>query len=244
MDCLENGEATMRVLLSLLNANLKLHAHAARVLDKAVDRQRFVLRQNYIVDEHAFFQAYLALREVEVRELRLLHETALLSQLLVREEAARRLEHKLEQTYKAQEEGDGKKAVVVSKKELKKQEKTVNKDRKLVHKNAEAIVEIFLEQHEAIVRASALFRALDPKFVLLHRRADRKILKTYARAGDSAHKLHKLVLEEVMNARPLALAHALEAHRSKMRHHMTRLSKARRHFTAFIHHHFPMIGAL
>jgi hypothetical protein len=234
----------MRVLLSLLKANLKLHAHAARVLDKAVDRQRFVLRHDYIVDEHAFFRAYLALREVEVRELRLLHETALLAQLLVREEAARKLEKKLEQTYKAQEEGDGKKAVIVSKKELRKQEKTVNKDRRLVHKNGEEIVEIFLAQHEAIVRASALFRALDPKFVLLHRRADRKILKTYARAGDSAHKLRKLVLEEIESARPLALAHALEAHRSKMRHHMTRLSRARRHFTACIHQQLPMIGAL
>jgi hypothetical protein len=234
----------MRVLLSLLNANLKLHAHAARVLDKAVDRQRFVLRHDYIIDEHALFRAYLALREVEVRELRLLHETARLSQLLVREETARRLEYKLEQTYKAQEEGDGKKAVVVSKKELKKQEKTVNKDRELVHTHAEIIVELFLAQHESLVRAGALFRALDPKFVLLHRRADRKILKTYARVGDSAHKLRKLVLAEVENAQPMELAHALETHRSKMRHHMTRLSRARRHFTAFIHQHLPMIGAL
>jgi hypothetical protein len=47
-----------------------------------------------------------------------------------------------------------------------------------------------------------------------------------------------------MNAQPLDLADALEAHRSKMRHHMTKLSHARRQFTAFIHQHLPMIGAL
>jgi hypothetical protein len=234
----------MRVLLTLLDANLKLHKHAGRALEKAVAEQRFAMRHNYLLDEHAFFQAYIALREVEVRELRLLHETALLSQLLLREEAARETEKKLEKTFKAQEEGNGKQAVIVSKKDLKKQEKTVNKDRKLVHRNAEAIVEIFLAQHEAIVRADRLFRVLDSRFVLLHPRADRKILKTYARVGDSAHKLRKQVVEEVLLARPLDLAHALETHRRKMRHHMTKLSQARRHFTTFIHQRLPMIGAL
>jgi hypothetical protein len=234
----------MRVLLSLLRANLKLHKHAARALEKAVERQRFLLRHDYLLDEHAFFQAYIALREVEVCELRLLHETALLSQLLVREEAARQIERKLEKTFKAQEEGDGKRAVIVSKKELKKQEKLVNKDHRLVHKNAAEIVDIFLAQHEALVRAGRLFQQLNPRFVLVHPRTDRKILKTYVRVGDSAHHLRKVVMEEVQRAHPLDLAAALEWRRSKMRNYSTRLSQARRQFTAFIHQRLPMIGAL
>lgn len=234
----------MRVLLSLLDANLKLHRHAARVLEKAVTHQRFTMNNRYLLDEHRFFQAYLALREVEVRELRLLRETAVLAQVLKREETARETERNLEKTFKAQEEGNGKRAIIISKKELKKQEKTVKKDHSQVHKNAEEIVGIFLAQHEALVRASTLFKPLDPRFVLLHPRADRKILKIYAHAGDSEHKLRRLVVEEVVNAQPLELADALEAHRSKMRHHMTKLSHARRQFTAFIHQHLPMIGAL
>lgn len=234
----------MRVLLSLLDANLKLYQHATRVLEKAVTHQQFLMNSQYLLDKHRFFQAYLALREVEVRELRLVHETALLTQVLKREEAARETERKLEKTFKAQEEGDGKQAVIISKKALKKQEKTVKKDHSKVHKNAEEIVGIFLAQHEALVRASALFKSLDPRFVLLHPRADRKILKIYARAGDSEHKLRRLVVEEVMNAQPLDLADALEAHRRKRRHHMTKLSHARRQLTAFIHQHLPMIGPL
>ncbi len=234
----------MRVLLSLLDANLKLHKHAARALDKAVEQQRFLLRNQYLLDERAFFQAYIALREVEVRELRLLHETALLSQSLEREEAARRIERKLEKTFKAQEEGNGKQAVIISKEELKKQEKIVTKDHKRVHHNAGEIVDSFLAQHEALIQATQRFKALDPAFVLLHPRADRKILSIYARVGGSHHKLRQRVMEEVQQAKPLDLADALEAHRSKMRHHMTRLSNARRHFTAFIHQHLPMIGAL
>jgi hypothetical protein len=234
----------MTALLTLLDANLTLHKRAARALEKAVEQQRFLLRPDYVVNEHLFFQAYIALREVEVQELRLLHETALLSQLLKREEAARKKEEKLEKTFKAQEEGDGEQAAIVSKKDLKKQEKMVNKDRKLIREGAGRIVEVFLAQHEAMLNASRLFKGIDPAFVLVYPRADRKILKVYARAGGSRHRLHKQISEEVQLARPLHLARHLEKHRSKMRHHMTNLSHARRDFTAFIHRHLPMIGAL
>ncbi len=235
----------MHTLLSLLDANLKQHKHAARALEKAVSKQRFLIRRDYLIDEQAFFQAYIALREVEVRELHLLHETALLSQLLEREYIARKIEKKMEKTFKAQEEGNGKQSVIISKEELKKQEKIVNKDHRRVRHNAGEIVDIFLDQHEALVQAAERFKALDPKFALLHRRAERKILKIYTRAGGSEHKLRQRVIEEVeQEDRPLDLADALEAHRSRMRHHTTKLSNARRYFTAFIHQHFPMVGAL
>lgn len=234
----------MKLLLSLLDANITLHQHAARALAKAVEHRRLLMREKYLLDEPVYFHTYIALREVEIRELRLLRETALLSQLLKREKKARELEQKLEMTFQAQETGNGKDGAIVSKKELRQQEKTVNKDRKEVRGNAEQIAEIFLAEHEALVQASQQFRALDPALVLLHPRADRKILKLYARAGGSAPHLRKAISEEVQLARPLDLADDLESRRRKMRQHITALSQARRRFAALIHEHLPLVGAL
>jgi len=234
----------MKVLLTLLDANLQLHKHAAKALAKAVEERRFLMRPTYLLNEHLFFQAYLALREVEVRELRLLHETALLEERLKREGQARLLEQQLEKTLKAQEAGNGKDGGIVSKKDLKKQEKVVNKDRKQMLECAEAITDIYLKQHEALIQAANLFKGLDPSLVLVQPRADRKFLKVYARVGGKEHSLRKLVVEEVQRTKPLNLARGLETHRRKMRHHMTALSHARRQFTALIHAHIPMIGVL
>ncbi len=234
----------MKVLVTLLDANLKLHRHAAKALAKAVEEQRFLMRPTYLLNEHLFFQAYLALREVEVRELRLLHETALLEERLKREAQARILEQKLEKTLKAQAAGDGKNGGIVTKKDLKRQEKVVNKDRKQMVECAEAIIAIYLKQHEALIQAATLFKGLDHSLVLVQPRADRKFLKAYTRAGGKEHSLLKLVVEEVQFAQPLDLAKGLEAHRRKMRHHMTALSHARRQFTTLIHAHIPIVGVL
>ena len=234
----------MKLLLSLLDANITLHQHAARALAKAVEHRRLLMREKYLLDEPVYFHTYIALREVEVRELRLLHETALFAQLLKREEQARELEQKLEKTFKAQEEGNGKDGAIVSKKELRRQEKTATKDRKEVRETTERFAEIFLAEHEALAQAAQQFKVLDPALDLLHRRADRKILKLYARAGGSAHHLRKAITEEVQLARPLDLADDLESRRSKMRQHITALSHARRRFAALIHQHLPLVGAL
>ncbi len=233
----------MSILVSLLDANLKLHAHAASALEKAL-RQQALTPYKRAFDEQAYLQAYLALRDVEAQELRLLSETAKLAQLLRREENARRTEQKLDETLHAQDTGNGKKAAILSQEALLKQTEAVKKDHRLVYKNAEEIVGIFLAQHEAFARADWLFKALDPNLALLHRRAEDAILKTYARAGDSAQKLRELVREEVEQGHPLELAAALEAHRRKMRQHLTRLTEARRHFAAFLQQRLPMIGAL
>jgi hypothetical protein len=234
----------MKLLLSLLDANLKLHHHAARALEKAVKQRRLLLREDYLHSEHIYFQVYIALREVEIRELHLLHETALLSQMLKREEAARKLEQKLEKTFQAQQQGNGKDGAIISKKDLRKQERIIEKDHKEIRENAGRIVGIFLAEHEALVHAAQQFKALDPTLALLHPRADRKILKLYARAGGSSHHLHKTISEEVLLARPLDLADDLEARRSKMRHYMTALSQTRRHFATLIQEQLPLVGAL
>jgi|ERR1051326_2601838 hypothetical protein len=234
----------MRVLLSLLDANLALHQHAASALDKALERHQLLPGQQTPINEQAFFNAYNALRDVETEELRLLHETALLAQLLRREESARQTEHELDQTFRAQEVGNGKKAVIVSKDALIKQEKTVAKDHRQVYQHAEQMVDIFLAQYEALVRADRLFRALDPRLVLLQSHAEAAILKIFVLAEDSPQKLRDLVKTEVERNQPRDLAAGLAAHRSKMRQHLTKLSEARRHFAAFIQQRLPMIGTL
>jgi hypothetical protein len=233
----------MRVLLSLLDANLKLHQHVARVLEKAVERRHGALGTRSAFDEQAFTQAYLALREVEVRELALMHQTTLLAQSLKRDEIARRTEHKLTQTFQAQETGNGKKAVIIAPQALQQQTRTVMKDHRTAHKHTEEWLSIFLAQHEALVRADALFKALDRALVLLDPHENDAVLKTYALAGDSAQRLREWALEEIERERPRALAAALEAHRGKMRQHMTRLSNARRQFATFIYQHVPLVRA-
>ncbi len=229
--------AQVHILLSLLDANLKLHQHAARALEKAAERRHGAF------DEQAFMQAYLALRDVEVRELALLHQTALLAQALKRDEVARRTERELAQTFQAQETGNGKKAVILTPEAVQQQTRTVAKDHRTVSRHAEEWVNIFLAQHEALVRADALFRACDRALILLDAHENDAVLKTYALAGDNAQRLREMAMEEIERARPRALAAALEAHRSKMRQHLTRLSNARRHFAAFIYQHMPLIGA-
>src|ERR1051326_1458713 len=110
----------MSILVSLLDANLKLHAHAASALEKAL-RQQALMPHKRTFDEEAYFQAYLALRDVEEQELRLLSETAKLAQLLRREERARTSEQKLKQTLRAQETGNGKQAAILSQEDVQKQ---------------------------------------------------------------------------------------------------------------------------
>lgn len=234
----------MYILLSLLDAHLALHEHAASTLEKALKRQQFVMGQQHLFDEQAFLPAYHALRDVEAQGLRLLRETALLAQSLRREEAARQTEQQLGETFQTQAAGNGKKAAIISKDALEKQEKTVAKDHHRVYQQAEQLVDILLAQHEAIVRADRLFRTLDPRFVLLESRADAAILKVYALAEDSAQKLRELVRAEIEQGRPRKLAAALAETRGKMRQGLTRLSEARRQFAAFIQQRLPMIGAL
>lgn len=231
----------MQVLLSLLDANLTLQHHAADALEKALERGQFPTRQP--VDD-AYYQAYLALREVEAQGLRLLHETALLAQALRREEAARQSERRLSKTFSAQEKGRGKQAIILSKDELMREEKVIAKGHQLVYKHAEEIITICLAQHEAFARANRLFRTLDMKLVLLHPRAEAAILKTYARADDSDERLRELVKAEIEQGRPLALAADLETRRSAMRQRLTALSEARRKFAAFLQERLPMVGAL
>lgn len=233
----------MRVLLSLLDANLKLHHHAARALEKAVERRRGALGTPHAFDEQAFTQAYLALRDVEVRELALLHQTAVLAQSLKREEVARRTERELAQTFQAQETGNGKKAVILAPEAVQQQTRTATNDHRTVHKHAEDWVSIFLAQHDALGQADALFSALDRALILLAQHENTAVLKTYALAGDSSQRLHALALEEIEQERPRVLAAALESRRGKMRRHLTRLSKARRQFAAFFYQHVPLVGA-
>ena len=234
----------MAVLLTLLDANNKLVKHAARELNHAMKAGHFFARPDYLIHEQRFFQSYFALREVEIRGLRLLHEMTLLGQLLRREEAARQQEEQLEKNFRAQEQGNGKKAVILSPKDLKKQEQAVIKDRKLVQESIRRIVEYFLAQHEILVRTDRLFHDLNAKVALLHPRTDRVILKAYGRAGDSKARLLKQVREEVEAAQPLELAHALFDCRGVLRHHLTALSDARREFAGLLQKHLPMMGTL
>ena len=157
---------------------------------------QLVMKRKHALDLLHFF----------MRELSLLHQTAVLAQSLRREGTGRQAEKKLAQT--------------------------------------EEIVDILLAQHEALAVAAALFKALDPRLILLDSDADAAVRKTYTLAGDSAPRLRVLVIEEVKQGRPGRLAAALEAHRRKQRQHMTRLSNARRHFAAFFYQHIPLIGAL
>ncbi len=234
----------MAILPALLEHNNALLKHAARKLEHAVKEGRFLFRTDYLLDEHQFFKTYLSLREVEIRGLRLLHEVTVLAQLLQKEEEARDTEQQMEKTYKAQEKGDGKKTVIISRKELKKQEKVVTKDRKLAQASLDDTVSCFLAQHESLVHTAQQFQGLAPGFKLLHPRIDRKILNIYARAEGSQAGLHKHIREEMALAEPLDYADHLLAQRGKLRHELTRLSNARREFAGLLHKHFPMVGAL
>ena len=234
----------MAVFPSLLEQNNALLKHAARELEHAIKSGRFLFRPDYLLDEHLFFKTYLSLREVEIRGLRLLHEVTVLAQLLQKEEEARQTEQQMEKNYKAQEKGDGKRTVIISRKELKKQEKVVTKDRKLVQEHLDDTVTCFLAQHEILVHTAQQFRGLAPGFKLLHPRTDRKILKIYARTGGSQAGLHKHIREEVALAEPLDYADHLLTQRSRLRHQLTELSNARREFAGLLHKHFPMVGAL
>jgi hypothetical protein len=234
----------MAILPALLERNNALLKHAARELEHAVKEGRFLFRPDYLLDEHLFFKTYLSLREVEIRGLRLLHEVTVLAQLLQKEEEARETEQQMEKNYKAQEKGDGKRTVIISHKQLRKQEKVVTKDRKLVQEHLDDTVTYFLAQHEILVLTAQQFRGLAPGFKLLHPRTDRKILKIYARAEGSKAGLHKHIREEVALAEPFDYADHLLAQRSRLRHHLTELSNARREFAGLLHKHFPMVGAL
>ena len=234
----------MTVLPALLEHNNDLLKHAAREVKHGVKEGHFFVRPDYMLNEHLFFKAYLSLREVEIRGLRLLHEVTVLAQLLQKEEEARQTEQQMEKNYKAQEQGNGKKTVIISRKQLKKQEKVVTKDRKFVQESLDDTVTLFLKQHEIIVQTAQLFRGLAPGFKLLHPRTDRKILKIYARAEASKDGLHKHIREEIALAQPLDYADALLAQRRDLRHELTELSNARREFAGLLHKHFPMVGAL
>ncbi|HEU5198311.1 MAG TPA: hypothetical protein VFU32_01670 [Ktedonobacterales bacterium] len=234
----------MAILPALLEQNNALLKHAARELEHAVKGGRFLFRPDYLLDEHLFFKTYLSLREVEIRGLRLLHEVTILAQLLQKEEEARQTEQEMEKNYKAQEKGDGKQTIIISRKQLKKQEKVVTKDRKLVQESLDDTITFFLAQHEILVQTAQQFRGLAPGFKLLHPRTDRKILKIYARAEASKAGLHKHIREEVALAEPLNYADHLLVQRSKLRGHLTELSNARREFAGLLHKHFPMVGAL
>src|SRR5262249_13998759 len=100
------GRRAMAALLTFLTINTSLIQRAARVLEQASKEQPFqqpLSKLDYIHSEPLFFHTYLALREVEVRGLRLLHEVAVLSQMLQHEQRARDYEKELEKQLKAQE---------------------------------------------------------------------------------------------------------------------------------------------
>lgn len=234
----------MAVLPALLEHNNALLKHAAREVRHGVKEGRFFVRPDYMLNEHLFFKSYLSLREVEIRGLHLLHEVTVLAQLLQKEEEARQTEQQMEKNFKAQEQGNGKKTVIISRKQLKKQEKVVTKDRKFVQESLDDTVTLFLKQHEIMVQTAQLFRGLAPGFKLLHPRTDRKILKIYARAEASKAGLHKHIREEMLLAQPLDYADTLLAQRRDLRHELTELSNARREFAGLLHKHFPMVGAL
>lgn len=234
----------MDLLPHLLGKNNKLLKHATKTLSRAVEHGDFLAYPDYRLHEQLFFQTYLALREVEIRGLHLLHEMTVLAQMLQREEAARKTEEKLEKTFREQERGNGKKAVIISPQDLKKQEKMLKKDRKLVQESIEHTVEAFLQQHESLVQTARLLQKISPTLVLLHPRTDRKILKAYARAGGKPASLLQQVRADVGHAQPLDLAERLLDQRSTMRRRLTELSNARRQFAGFIHHHLPMIAAV
>ncbi len=234
----------MSLLDDLLDANNALLKHAAKEARHALKTGQFLAQPDYLLKDHLFFKTYLTLREVEIRGLRLLHEITVLAQLLQREEAAREMEQQMERALKAQEQGNGKKTVILNKKDLKKQDKVVTRDRKLVQESIEDVVKFFLAQHESLVQTAQLFQQLDPGLKLLPGRADRSILKLYARAGGSQASLLKRVREEIMAAHPLDVADDLQEDRGPLRHYLTELSDARREFSGFLHAHFPMVGAL
>jgi hypothetical protein len=191
-----------------------------------------------------FFQTYLALREVEVRALRLLHEVAVLKQMLEHEQKAREREKQLERQFKEQERGNGKATVIISKDDLRAQEKLVNKHRKRAQEATAELVELFLAQHQRLVQAGQAFKTLDQKFALVDPHTDRKILKLYGRVGGKKALMLKHLQDEVDGAKPLALAKRLEHTRKKLRQQVTALSAARRQFAAFIQQHIPIAGAL
>src|SRR5690242_14291338 len=100
----------MAILLTFLEYTTELIEQTTKVLEQANKEQRFerlFASADYTRTEPVFFQTYLALREVEVYGLRLLHEVAVLKQMLEHEQQARNKGKQLERLLKAQEHGDG-----------------------------------------------------------------------------------------------------------------------------------------
>jgi hypothetical protein len=237
----------LATLLTFLKYNTDLIHQTTQALERANKKKRFeqlFTTLDYAHSEPLFFQTYLALREVEVRGLRLLHEVAVLKQMLDHEQQAREREKQLERQFKEQERGNGKETILISKDDLKEQEKLVNKHRKRAQEAAVELVELFLAQHQTLVQAGQTFKTLDPRFDLVNPRTDRKILKLYGRLGGTKTQMLKHAQEEVDGAKPVALAKSLEHTRKKLRKQLTALSMARRHFAAFIEQHIPVVGAL
>lgn len=237
----------MATLLTFLKYNTDLIHQTTKALERATRQKRFerlFATLDYTHSEPLFFQTYLALREVEMRGLRLLHEIAVLRQMLEHEQQAREKEKQLERQFKAQERGNGKETVIIDPEDLKEQEKVINKHRKRAQEATVELIELFLAQHQTLVQAGQAFKVLDAKFVLVHPRTDRKILKLYGRLGGNKTQMLKHAQEEVDAGKPLALAKDLEHTRKKLRKQLTALSAARRQFAAFIQQHIPVVGAL
>jgi hypothetical protein len=240
----QNGLAT---LITFLKYNTHLIHQTTKALERANKKKRFeqlFTKLDYAQSEPLFLQTYLALREVEVRGLRLLHEVAVLKLMLEHEQKARERERQLERQYKEQERGNGKETVIISKDDLKDQEKLVNKDRKRAQEATFELVELFLAQHQTLVQAGRAFKILDRKFELVDPGTDRKILRLYGRLGGTKTLLLKHTQEDVDGPKPLALAKRLEHTRKNLRQQLTALSTARRQFACVIQQHIPIIGAL
>ncbi len=203
----------MRIIVSLLDANVKVYEHAASVLENAAERRQALVGTRRDFDEQAFTQAYLTLREAEVGELALLSQTALLAQSLQR------------------------KAAAVKKKT------DMAKVQQHIRKQAEEWVSLFLAQYETLEQAETLLKAMDRGLLLLTAHERDSVRKTMGLAGYSPERLREMALAETERERPRALAHALETRRSKLRQHMTRFSAARRQFAARSYQSIPLAGA-
>jgi hypothetical protein len=215
------------------------------MLARANKERRFeqlFAKLDYTRSEPLFFQVYLALREVEVRGLRLLGEVAILKQMLEHEQLARDQAKELGRMFQEQERGNGKRTVIIDPDDLQEQEKLVNKHRKRAQEATVQLAEIFLAQHRTLILAGTSFKALDASFVLVDPTTDKRILKLYGQIGGTEALLLKRLQDEVDGAKPLALARDLEGARRHLRQQLTALSTARRHFAAFIQQYIPVAG--
>jgi hypothetical protein len=234
-------------LLTFLDYNSDLIHQTAQVLERASKERRFeqlFAQLDYAHSEPLFFQTYLAVREVEVRGLRLLREVAVLKEMLEHEQQARDKENQLARQFREQERGNGKATVILDPDDLKEQEKLVNKDRKRAQEATVELVELFLAQHQTLIQAGQTFKALDATFVLVNPDTEKKIRQLYGRVGGTKTQMLKHAQDEVDAAKPLALAKDLEHIRKHLRQQLTALSAARRQFAAFIQLHIPVAGAL